>query len=97
MDLPRGMGRVQVGTIPAEPLATEAGEVRVAARGIIFDSPWLHVRWLRPTSVTVERHGRMGSATPIRDVTHNAVLSLAVAGLMVAVVFESIRRKWGRS
>lgn len=97
MELPRGLGRVRVGTIPAEPLATAAGDVRVEAKGIIFDSPWLHVRWLRPVSVTVERDGTMGSAMPIRDVTRNAVLSLALAGVIVAVVFESIRQKWGRS
>ncbi len=97
MRLPRELGELRIGRIPAAPVETAAGRVQVYARGIEFVSKRGGLRWLQPVEAEVIRPNGRREQTRIGDVTGRVLLILGGAGLGVVLICETIRRKWGRN
>lgn len=96
MRLPRGLGELRLGVIPAAPVETAVGTVRVEARGIVFASRWGGLRWLRPARVRLTRPDGREYEAPVRDRSGRATLALGLAALAVLLGTRRIERKWGQ-
>jgi hypothetical protein len=93
MAFSRDAVEIQVGRIPTSVVETEHGSVHVEAMGFSVRVGVLHLRWLRPRRVTLERPNGQVERAPVQDGLGRVESVLAVAGLFVSTACLYVARR----
>lgn len=97
MELPGGLGTIELGTIEAQPIETAQGVLAVEALGyhlqIAHKSTEIQSHWLLPRRVTLTRPSGRVERAPVRDGAGRVSLVLILSGLALALGCLALSRK----
>ena len=97
MELPGGLGTIELGTIEAQPIETAQGVLAVQALGyhlqIAHKGTEIQSHWLLPRRVTLTRPSGRVERAPVRDGAGRVSLVLMLSGLALALGCLALSRK----
>ena len=97
MQLPGGLGTIELGTIEAQPVQTAQGVLSVEALGyrvhVAHNGTELRAHWLLPRRVTLTRASGRVERAPVQDGAGRVALALGLAALALALGCSVLSRK----
>ena len=97
MELPGGLGTIELGTIAAQPIETAQGVLAVEALGydlqIARNGTKIRSYWLLPRSVTLTRPSGQVERAPVHDGAGRVSIALILSGLALALGGWILSRK----
>ena len=97
MELPGGLGTIELGTIKALPIETAQGVLAVEALGyhmhLAHHGTEIQSHWLLPRRVTLTRPSGRVERAPVRDGAGRVSLVLMLSGLALALGCLALSRK----
>lgn len=97
MELPGGLGTIELGTMEAQPIETAQGVLAVEALGyhlhIAHKGTEIQSHWLLPRRVTLTRPSGRVERAPVQDGAGRVSLVLMLSGLAFALGCLALIRK----